>query len=114
MRVKKVKLTVRYHREQLILDWVIILMELRLADFLSAVLQAASQAQKDGAGSDRVLADFFQQLLKKSSTQPNSPGGSTPAGASGPPQDNTSTPLAKKPTTLNTSPLANMLNKGKK
>ena len=75
--------------------------------------QAASQSQKDGAGSDRVLADFFQQLLKKSSTQPSSPG-STPAGAGGTPQDNTSTPLAKKPSNLNTSPLANMLNKGKK
>jgi dynein light intermediate chain 1 len=77
--------------------------------------QAANQSiQKDGAGSDRVLADFFQQLLKKSSTQPSSPGGSTPAGAGGTPQDNTSTPSAKKPSNLNTSPLANMLNKGKK
>ena len=76
---------------------------------VSSASQAASQAQKDGAGSDRVLADFFQQLLKKSSTQPNSP---SPSG--GTPQDNSSTPLAKKPTTLNTSPLANMLNKNKK
>ena len=73
--------------------------------------------EKNKAESDKILTDFFRQLLKKYDTQPNSPGGSTPAGASGPPQDNTRprlrTPLKElnknTPNTDNNIPSINLI-----
>merc|ERR1739848_878303 len=83
-----------------------------------SAVAAANATQGQGAGSDRALADFFQQLLKKSSGQP---AGSQP-GSPGQPQANTAaTPTASPSASrtassqraLQSSPLANMLNKNK-
>jgi len=70
----------------------------------SSAAGAASTTQGQATGGDTVLADFFQQLLKKSSTQPNSPAGSQPT-----PKGTPTTSRTK--SSLQTSPLASMLNK---